>query len=1003
MNFQVTDTITTQYRLFIFVVATLLLFFVFAPKVHAATVELTVNGGSSAAVTNGQSVELAWYIDGSVSSCVINNGVGPIDTSSLPASGSITVTPPESATVDYNLTCNGGSSVATVAINPIVTLTVNNPTEELDRITGEADLTVEWTSRYATQCTRVWFERSSSPSTQVWTTSYSDQYDTSGSVSFTSSNAQPAITEDSTFYIECENVVTGTKTTASASLTVSNPSPLPAPTVNISATGPTVITRDSITALAETQLQYTSNYTDECSFQAYYLDGTPYAALPEDFDAYGYTTDQTDGIFWWVGIYESTRFEVTCTQLAYTIGATNYPEVSVTDDIIIQVNPPLPLDRTGLPQVTVTATALSNPVYEDAITGYAQVPVHIVTENAESCSYSAYGITVDGWPTSRADGWWGQNPSGSKDEVILVNINIGTTTLYGTCERTYDTTNFSPGDPEYEAAIANVELTIVALPSVGLAPDPQAFIYGNAEYLNAWDIWDTSTNRSGFGMNAGMGAVTSFDPSLRSPSGGGGSNLTVNGSVTFPFVSPDKDSDTYDLIVKYCDENDGFNDFTLTTESGFSASWRSDSTSQYSTWCSGNDEEVTRVVGSDVTLQDGELITITCNNAADPIKNEQCILMGLAVGQNNGGTVTEEVATSTGFATAPIFWGSRYADDCSSPVAVAANGSSYNYTSDTPKDLFTTNDISTTTTFSITCDRDGIEDTASIEVQALTGAEVVSATTSIEVYECYDPAIPGVRDAEPWEWANPSNSNFCEPAVDLNALAPSISFADAIADNVAGLYDSIEALIAIENLGPGPLSSGNEIQFLGRLNIQSVIAALFGISNPVETVSTPGFSDGLGTSTDSVTPVLTRTYDGVPFGDHTLCARINIDGGDNFIFTEWNPDTTNNSVCTSVTLPVPPPPMSISAAREIIRSGQSVDITWTAHTSYPLNCTVLGPGGINSSFDASDNAPNPVSVVQSTTPLTSTGKFKLTCNEPITNTTFTEELTVEVVPEQQEV
>lgn len=980
--------------------------FLAAPNAYAATVELTVNGGSSAAVTNGQSVLLEWYIDGAVSSCVINNGVGPISTSVLPATGSLSVIPPDGATTDYSLTCSGGSSVVTVAINPEVTITVLNPTEELDRITGEAQLAVEWTSRYATQCSPVWLEYSSNPGVQLWTvdtSSNNDIYETAGNVFFEEGNSQPAITEDATFYIECENVVTGTRTTVSAGVTVTNPVPLPAPTVDIFSRmpgGATVIERDSITALAEVSLGYDSDYIDECSFEAYYLDGTPYVDLPEDFDAYGLTTDEPAGIFWWIGIYESTRFEITCTQFAYSLGGTNYPEVSVTDDIIIQVNPPLPLDRTGLPQVTVTATALENPV--DMIPGInqGQVAVRVVSENAEGCRYSAWGT----WGSS-ADGWWGQNNSGDKDEVVVVNLyGPGTTTLYATCERTFDTTNFSPGDPEYDAAIASTELAVVVIDTGLSRENPTARIYGNAAYFDLDYIWSNSTAGSGFGYNAGGGTI---DPSLRGPNGGGGSNFTVNSSITFPFTSPDQVTDSYDLQVKYCDENDGFNDYTLTTEGGQSFSWRSDSVYQPEGWCSGDSSEITRLLGTGVTLTDGELITITCNNTADPIKNEQCTVMGLAVGQGDGGSLEYELDSVTGFASVPLYWASEQTEDCYDPIATTQGGTTYEYSFDTPKDLFLTADISTTTTFSISCDRStGETDTSSIQIQIPSG-EVVTATTSIDSFECYDPALPGVRDTEVWEWANPNNSNFCEPAVDLNVLPPSISFADAIADNIAGLYDSLEALIVIENLGPGPLLSGNEIEFLARLQIDFVISTLFSMAGTLDSDSTPGFVSGLAQPPEggdpTVSPVLTRTYNGVPFGEHQLCARVNLDGTDGLIFTEWNADVTNNLVCTNVVLPVPPPPMTLSASRDIIRLGQTVDITWEAHTSYPLNCVAIGPGGINNSFDASSNSPNPASFIQTTNPLTSTSKFRLTCTEPITNTVFTEELTVEVVPESEEV
>lgn len=1007
---------STIYKFSLLLTTFFFLSFLFVPKVYAATVELTVNGGGSAAVVNGESVLLEWYIDGSVSNCVINNGVGPIDTSSLPTSGSLTVTPPEGSSTTYSLTCSGGSSSAVVATNPIVTIDLNDPVEELDRLTGEAQMILSWESRYATQCSKVWLEEVSNPGVLIWTADTSDTYETSGVITFDNDNSQPALTEDTTFYIECENVVTGASTIASETMTVTNPTVLPAPTIDIQSTrdaGATTVTRDPITAMAWISLDYDSNYTDECSFEAYYLDGTPYADLPNDFERYGRTTDRISGQFYWVEMYESTRFEVTCTQFAYTIGGANYPEVSVTDDIVITVDPALPLDRTGIPPVTITATPVENSIETDPITGYGQAVIRVQTTNAESCDYwsitRATSDPTSAYVSSRADGWWGQYNAGNKDDYITVNLDQGYAFLSGRCERTFDIENYNPGDPEYEAAYAETTVMVEVLESTEPAPSVETFIYGNAVYFDSWYMWDNSISRSGFSVNSGFDQDTDYDSSLRSS----------NGSITFPFTSPDKVTDQYDLIVKYCDENDGFIDYELETAGGFSAAWRSDSTSQESSWCSGNSVEVTKIIGTDVTLTDGESITISCNDTADPTKGDECTLMGLAVGQNDGVPIEVEVDSDTGFATVPIFWGSQFADDCSNPTATTQSGASYAFYPNSPPDRFTLNDISTTTTFSITCDRGGDEASDSIEIRVL-GPDEVTSETTVEASDCYDASLPGVREAEPWEWANPSNGNACEPAFDLTAFGPSISFStDVTPNNIAGTYDDLSILFAIQNLGPGPLSSGNAVQYLSRLNIQPSVATLFGVTEPVETLSTPAYSDGLAEPPDdsspSLSPVLTRTYNDVPFGEHTLCARVNIDDSDAFILDEWNSDASNNDVCVLVNLPVPRPPMSLTGSRVVpapvsptprrlvIRSGQTAEIGWSVHTSYPLNCSVVGPGGVNVSFDASTNDPVAVTDVQITNPLSNTSTYELQCNEPITDTTFTEELIVEVIPTPQEI
>ncbi len=981
------------------------LYFVFASTAYAATVELSVNGGSNAAITNGETVTLEWFIDGAVSSCVINNGVGPIDTSSLPTTGSLEVTPPEGATTDYTLTCTGGSSTATVAINPEVTLTTDSfwTTGKRDFNSGEAKVVLEWTSRYATECSRVWLEEAANPGVIIWSTSYGDEYQTAGGMEFDGDNSQYPITRDTTFYIACSNTVTGASSVDSVFVAVTDPDPLPPPTANFRSEEPggaTTVTRDPVTGLAEVELYWNSNSeTDQCAFQAYYLDGTPYPLEePQGFDRWGAVTSQYAGTFY-IDFYETTRFEVTCTNFAYSLGGVDYPEESATADITIIVDPAPPIDRSGIPDVTVAITPLSNYVEEIPGVGYGQIPVQFFAENAEECEFSAGG------DNTRADGWWGLSDD-TFDATTIINLNVGTTTLYATCSRPYDTTYYSPGDPEYESGTESTSVDVVILPTTASAPQAEVYIYGNANYQNASNIWDNSTVETGFCRNSGSASI---DASLRSPncSGGNVTDVTSSATVTFPFVSRSQQTDTYDLTVKYCDENDGFNDFTISTESGFTTTWRSDAVGQYDSWCSSSNE-VTRLIGTDITLEDGELITVECNNSADTLKDEQCIFMGFGVGQENGGSLTYDVSSSTGFAEVPVYWASEYAEHCYDAEAVLTDGTRYKFvTGSTYRDQFVTVDLATTTSLEVSCENvESVETTSSIDIIINdTSASVISATTSIDVFECYDPTLPGVRDTETWEWANPDNSNFCEPAVDLNALAPSISFADAIPDNVSGLYDSIEALIAIENLGPGPLLSGNEIEFLSNIEFDLAIRSEFGV-NYYQSPSTPGYTDGLAQPPDvdnpTVTPVLTRTFNGIPFGEHELCAYINLDASDNLIFTEWNSDVTNNRICTDVVLPVPPPPMTITANQSVVRSQQTVDVSWDVHTSYPMNCEAIGPGGINTSFDASANDPNPSSFIQTTAPLTSTSKYQLTCEEPITGTVFVEELTVEVLPESEE-
>ncbi len=233
------------------------------------------------------------------------------------------------------------------------------------------------------------------------------------------------------------------------------------------------------------------------------------------------------------------------------------------------------------------------------------------------------------------------------------------------------------------------------------------------------------------------------------------------------------------------------------------------------------------------------------------------------------------------------------------------------------------------------------------------------------------------------------------PTFDIFAAAPSLSINSATPVGVSGTYDNLDALLLIGKIGlPGLDPAGDGVTYrasLGAVPLRSIAIDL----SPVATYS-GGISAGAQPTSQEFSTALTRTFNGVPFGDRELCARVNLDGPPTEF--ETNLDTTNNTNCVNVTIPVPRPPMSITTDRQVVRVGDSVDISWDVDITYVLNCTVTGAGGVNTSF----STPAAGSSI-TTSALNSTSKFVLQCNEPITNTTFTEELTVEVIPESAEI
>lgn len=979
-----------------------------APAASAQTVvELTVNGGSSAAVNNGESVLLEWYISGAVSNCSINNGVGAISTASLPTTGSRTVTPPDNGSTNYTLTCTGGSSAVTVFMNPIITISTSpNGPVSYNPLVGRAEFSVEWESRYATQCTKVWWTTASNPGVQQWTTNANnpDRGLTSGEVFF-GPGAQGPVTETVTLSIQCTNVVTGTQSTASVTMTVSGSVPPPAPTVDIWSEGPTTISPDPLLGWAFVEeLAYTSEGVTSCTKQAFYLNGTPYPSLPKGFDWEGY---EWAGVsyFPWVRITESTRFQVTCTQPAYTYQGVNYPATQVTDSVVITVSPAVSYNRAGLPPVRVTVTPYDNPIYTNPLSGYALAYLTVTVENAEECEYSA---------TDHADGWWGQNNAGSKSGLETANL-AETTTLYAYCYREFDLLNFPPGSPEYENARAFAEVEIVVEEGNAPIPPLQAFIYGNATWYSAWTLNSIRTNMSGFQLNSGVegGYMGGVYAALRAPTSAGNIDepTNTNGSIRFPFNAFHSGTGgNYDIFVAYCDENDGFNDYTLTTDSGYTVTWRSDEQT-HDSWCNNYNGAKVKRVGVQVPLTDGERIRITCNNAADPLKLEQCILIGVGFGQGDGGTVSATPDAMTGFAPVSVMWMGENADWCYDAYAVAEGGSNYMFSN--ANDIFrrVTTDIAATTEFEITCkrERNGVETDSSSVTINVGGSEIIVVDALVQTGECIDSGTGVLRKANPGERAGAAG--VCEPAVDLGALSPAMSFASAVADSVRGTYDSIDALLVIQNLGPLELPANSGIPYQATLSLNDTIATAFGVPQSRTSPATPVFNDSIAAPamvgnvatppTDS--PTLTRTFDNVPFGTHELCARINLDDTDAHVYGEWNIITTNNQICAPVTLPVPPPPMTLSASRDVVRERQPVTISWSLNVTYDMTCTVRGPGGLDQTFSTTDPDTNPYSGSFTTQQLTSTSRFQMQCTEPLTNTVFTEEVIVDYIPRPFEV
>lgn len=966
---------------------------------QAVTMILTINGGSSVQIVNGQSVTLAWYIDGPVTNCSINNGVGNIDVSTLPATGTMMYTPPANSSTNFVLNCDGTTSSVTAAIAPQVTMTLpQGTTRTTNPLTGSVDrVEVAWDAPLATRCSDVW-SQSAIRGTYVAANSneYSNKNQRSGWVRF-EGWPHGNISEDTTFYITCYNDTNGTSATGSVSVTILNPAPPADPVLNLWTNTPLTSIDPTFGGYATADVRFDAFNVTWCSYGAYYAsDGSPYASLP---NGWGYSWGgHTSAAYNNILIATSTIFEVTCDRGAVTIGGVTYPATSTTATVQVNViQGSTTIDRLTLPPVSISATATPSTVIRDPIWNRGTTTVDLTVANADWCYLRAFKISdgseydLSNWTrTSLHDRLNGNNTY----SFYLWSITVDTR-LNIECLRQYDEDFYNPGDPEYENGYETLDVVIIATSSPVAAAAPDARVYGNAWSPSADVINSIATNISNWTYNGDW---------LEGPAG------VSYSEVTFPFDHPFDSTDTYDIYLKYCDENDGTqNTFSVSVNGGpvLGTIVTDDPTSAEPT-CASEGTDMVKRIAVGVSLTEGDSVTIGCQNDQVNVggTGEWCRLLRVyfGAGSGDGSTLAAVTSTTTGFAGIPLFWYTERSTHCSPGTNVSpaypidSPSLRYEWHPGSWRTISTVIDyISTSTQYINHCYRkaDSLNDTGSVAI-SLPGSFTLTASTSVAAGQCIDPVTLTTITAPPGYMPDPV-TGFCVAAVDLAAFSPSPG-AGATPDPVFGTYDNFNANLLIENLGPGPLPQGSGVTYLATIDPHPAhglpqFVSPTGYYNA--TITAPAVMPG-----STLSSGLTRTFNGVPFGTHQLCSRVNLDGAPNF--PEHNSDTTNNSNCTNFFLAVPPPPMTLTPDRTIIRPEQTVDLTWFINIAYEMNCTVNGPGGISAAFNTLATG-YPYSVTQTTGPLTSTSEFTFTCNEPITNTTFTEKAVVEVIPESQEI
>ena len=999
--------INLNFCKWLFLLALLTSPFLFVVSVNAVATspvvfEFTINGSSlPPTILDGEEVDLEWELNGPVTNCkILRNGtpIHDIDTTVLPTDGSITDIPPAGQESGYGMSCDGLINTIAIEKKPVITMSLSAATAFINPIKGRLEyLRVNWDTESATRCGNVFWEKDSEPGVQTEGVSgvdYRNKNTPSGYIYWNwDTFPHGGITESTTFFITCYNDDNGTESSESIRVIVLDPAPPEPPIVNV--WGDEFATSDPLYGYADASVGFNSLGTEFCEYRAYTEDGV-LISNPPGWGVWNRVTSRT----FTVRLATTTQFEVSCRRGEVTFGGTTYPAASSTNRHLIRVAAGGDIERADLPPVTVTATATPNPAVKNALTGNAQLVFEFTAEHADYCTFRAYEADGNDEYTisvhvpnlrnnSRVTGNGTRAYSTYLDESTKLEFN---------CVREYDL-NFGT-----EEEVANgteiVDLIVEIEESPFPAPAPTLSLYGDVTRIYVDEMISTASERTGLWKSGSQ--FRSASPSM-------------NNRITFPFRHTyGEQSGTYDIYVRSFDESDGVSDFRFYTEDdGLLDSWTTDNPSAASS-NAGWSTVLMRKVGSAINLDDGDDITIECDNPV--FGREECHFDWVYFAANPGGVTPVSIDPALGYVDVPLFWFSENTTRCDPVQAKTDSGTPYDWYFNTRVSDSALIRISTTTEFGLNCSRTGDSLTDSSDVTlAIPVSLSLTADILVASGECFDPVANATIDAPDGfiADADPNSPTYrqCVPAVDLAAVSPSPS--PGTENNIDGTYNTLDILMTIENLGPGDLPANSGIAYMGRITYMPALAL-------VSEDTAVGSFDGAITAAVPQSPTLTRTFTNVSFGTHEICSRVNLDNSPNN-YPEASINFANNEQCTNITLPVPRPPMDITADREVIRAGEVVTLDWTVNVTYELDCTVQGAGGLNESFNTlivsstmSNSVNNAASVLLAvagsghsdsftTSPLTSTSEFIFQCTEPITGTSFTEQVTVEVVPAFQEI
>lgn len=206
-------------------------------------------------------------------------------------------------------------------------------------------------------------------------------------------------------------------------------------------------------------------------------------------------------------------------------------------------------------------------------------------------------------------------------------------------------------------------------------------------------------------------------------------------------------------------------------------------------------------------------------------------------------------------------------------------------------------------------------------------------------------------------------------------------------DRINGTWDNVGVKIRVENNGDvdiiDPFDNDMEVDYQYLNDSDS--------SFTVDKSGTRLYNSGLIKGTISSWMII--NIDDVKFGLHQF--KIDTDSANNI--AESNESDNERSDFFKF-VPVPDPLLKLEPDRELVQLGESTQLEYEVNVNYRLDCTIAGPG-VSKTFRTDVTGPILMgSDIINTSSLSNTSVYRLECNEPITNTTFSAEARVEIVP-----